>query len=98
MRVPPIPVAVLVMGCVLGLARSGEAQCLPDGDVWFVCGPVSPEDLAVVPGSPWVIVSGYEVDGYLCATDSRNHRSCSFFRPRRSCRGRTRCSVTAPVR
>ena len=58
MRVPPIPVAVLVMGCVLGLARSGEAQCLPDGDVWFVCGPVSPEDLAVVPGSPWVIGVG----------------------------------------
>ena len=68
-----------VMGCVLGLARSGEAQCLPDGDVRFVCGPVSPEDLAVVPGSPWVIVSGYEVDGYLCATDSRNHRSVQLF-------------------
>ena len=79
MRSPTILAAVLVNVCVLGLVRSGEAQCLPNGDVRFVCGPVSPEDLAAVPGSPWVIVSGYEVDGYLYATDTRNHRSVPLF-------------------
>ncbi len=79
MKMPTIPVAVLVMVCVLGVARSGEAQCLPEDGVRFVCGPVNPEDLAAVPGSPWVIVSGYEVDGYLYATDTRTHRSMPLF-------------------
>ena len=58
---------------------SGEAQCLPDGDVEFVCGPVSPEDLVAVPETPWVIVAGMEDDGYLYATDSRDHRSTVLF-------------------
>ena len=41
-----------------------EAQCEPDGEVQFACGPISPEDLAAVPESPWVIASSMEVDGY----------------------------------
>ena len=60
-------------------AGSGAAQCRPDGDVEFVCGPVSPEDLVAVPESPWVIVAGMEDDGYVYATDTRNHRSTVLF-------------------
>ena len=50
-------VAVL---CLLGLARPSAAACDPDGDVQFLCGPVSPEDLVAIPQSPWIIVSSME--------------------------------------
>ncbi len=43
------------------------AECMGDGDVEFICGPVNPEDLAKVPGAPWVIVATYKNDGYLSA-------------------------------
>ena len=38
------------------------SECDADGDVQFLCGPVSPEDLAQIPGSPWVVASGMEDD------------------------------------
>ena len=79
MRLRMVPVSFVVVMCLLGLANPSAAQCDPDGDVQFVCGPVSPEDLVAVPGSPWVIVSGMEDDGYLYATDTRTHRSAVLF-------------------
>ena len=79
MRLRMVPVSLAVVMCLLGLASPSAAQCDPDGDVQFVCGPVSPEDLVAVPGSPWVIVSGMEDDGYLYATDTRTHRSAVLF-------------------
>ena len=74
-----VPVSLVMVLCLFGLAGPSVAQCDPDGDVQFVCGPVSPEDLVAVPGSPWVIVSGMEDDGYLYATDTRTHRSAVLF-------------------
>ena len=56
-----------------------EAQCEPDGEVRFACGPISPEDLAAVPESPWVIASSMEDDGYLSVVDSRDHSSDVLF-------------------
>ena len=46
----------------LGAAGANVQTCEPDGEVQFLCGPVSPEDLAPVPQSPWVVVSSM-VDG-----------------------------------
>ena len=61
--------------CLLALPAAGAAQCEPDGDLEFVCGPVNPEDLAAVPDSPWVIVSSMADDGHLYATDTRDRTS-----------------------
>lgn len=63
----------------LVLAAPSAAQCTPDGDIQFVCGPVSPEDLVLVPDTPWVLASGMEDDGYLYAIDTRNHGSTVLF-------------------
>ena len=54
-------------------AGLGVGACEPDGDVQFVCGPVSPEDLMAVPQTPWLIVSGMENDGSLYLVDTRDH-------------------------
>ena len=61
--------------CLLALPAAAAAQCDPDGDVQFVCGPGNPEDLAAVPESPWVIVSAMATGGGLYATDARDHSS-----------------------
>jgi hypothetical protein len=49
-------VAALFVGCVFG--APAQQNCEPSGDVNFVCGVTNPEDLVLVPGSPWVISSG----------------------------------------
>ena len=79
MRLRIFPTLLLTVVCVVGSVSPSEAQCDPDGDVQFVCGPVSPEDLAPVPRSPWILVSGMEDDGYLYATDVRDHTSSVLF-------------------
>jgi hypothetical protein len=42
------------------LAFGAQAQrgCEPSGDVSYVCGPTNPEDLVLVPGTPWIVSSG----------------------------------------
>ena len=45
-------------------AAAGEA-CAPVGDLQFICGVISPEDLAVVPDSDWVIASGNQAGGRI---------------------------------
>ena len=69
----------LMAVCLLGVSTPGAAQCEPDGDIGFVCGPISPEDLALVPDTPWVIVASWEDDGYLSAADSRDQGTMRLF-------------------
>ena len=45
----------------------------------FLCGPVSPEDLAPIPGSPWVVVSSMVDEGPLYLADTRDHTSTVLF-------------------
>jgi hypothetical protein len=35
-----------------------EPRCAPVGDLHFVCGPHHPEDLVLIPGTHWILVSG----------------------------------------
>ena len=67
--------------CMWWLGAGGvQAQgCEPDGEVQFLCGPVSPEDLAPVPESPWVIVSSMVDQGQLYVADTRDHTSTVVF-------------------
>jgi hypothetical protein len=45
---------------LLGSAFGAQAQqgCEPSGDVGYVCGVKNPEDLVLVPGTPWIVSSG----------------------------------------
>ena len=79
MRLRTFPTSLLAVACLAASVSPLEAQCEADGDVEFVCGPVSPEDLVPVPRSPWLLVSGMEDDGYLYATDTRDLTSNVLF-------------------
>lgn len=60
-------------------ALAASSDCNDDGAVKFLCGPVSPEDLLEIPGSPWVIASGMEDNGYLYLTNSENYTSFAVY-------------------
>lgn len=49
----------------LGIADPSAAACEPVGEIQFICDVTSPEDLAVVPGSEWIIASGNREGGRL---------------------------------
>ena len=76
---PLLPASFTAAVCLLGLSGTASAQCEADGDVEFVCGPISPEDLIKIPDTPWVLVSSMEDAGYLSATDTRNLQSTRLF-------------------
>jgi hypothetical protein len=49
-------------GALLLAAALGSAApdaCAPDPPLSYVCGPVKPEDLLTLPGTPWLIASGF---------------------------------------
>ena len=46
-------------------AVTGEHPCDPVGEIRFICGLVSPEDVAVVPGAEWAVASGAREGGRL---------------------------------
>jgi hypothetical protein len=63
------------------MSALGAQTCEEDGTVKFVCGTTNPEDLYLVPGTPWVIASGRYSDsaGPLYAVDIRDHSVRELF-------------------
>lgn len=82
MKLRPAELAALCILAVLGSTpESASAQCEPDGDVRFLCGPPSPEDLLEVRGTPWIMVSSRtsDDDGYLIAADRRDLSTVTLY-------------------
>jgi hypothetical protein len=50
----------IALACTAAFALSAHSQqsCEPTGEVGFVCGVKNPEDLVLVPGTPWIVSSG----------------------------------------
>ncbi len=63
----------VVLIVVTGFAFGAEAQrgCEPTGDVGFVCGVTNPEDLVLVPGTPWIVSSGMAEGAGFYLVDSQ---------------------------
>ena len=79
MKRPVALVPSIVCAVVLGGAAAAPAACDPDGNVQFLCGAVSPEDLVAVPQSPWVVVSSMEDEGHIYLADTRSHTAQVVF-------------------
>jgi len=53
-------------------ARAGAASdCQPEAGLSYVCGLQRPEDVLVIPGTPWLIVSGFASGAGLHLVDTR---------------------------
>jgi hypothetical protein len=64
-----------------GYAAIGVTPCTPVGDIKFVCNLISAEDLAVLPDSEWVIVSGNREGGRLHLVNVRSKSATVLFPP-----------------
>ena len=53
--------------------------CEPVGEIRFICDLISPEDLAVVPGSEWVIASGNRPGGRIHLVSVRDKTATELF-------------------
>lgn len=72
--------AVLAVLALAGASRAAAAGpvhpraqrgCGRVGELGFVCGAANPEDLARIPGTPWLIVTGFTPGGGLKLVDTR---------------------------
>src|SRR5438046_1634186 len=62
-----------------GAPAPKTAACDPAGNIQFICGVISPEDLVVVPGSAWVIASGDAAGGAITLINVRDHTTTPLF-------------------
>ena len=79
MKTPIVIGAFTICLVWLGAASAHAQTCEPDGEVQFLCGPVSPEDLAPIPQSPWVVVSSMVDEGQLYLADTRDYTTTLLF-------------------
>jgi len=74
--------ALGIIVTLLPLSANLEARpagCDPIGNVQFLCDQVGPEDLAVVPGSEWVISSGMAANGAIRLVNLRDKTTTVLF-------------------
>ncbi len=71
------------LACVVAATLSAQEpprpSCDPVGGVRFVCGLSGPEDLAVVPRTPWLVASALADEGGLYLVDTRRGSSVRIF-------------------
>ena len=79
MRIRLLILSSFFVGWLISISSFAASNCEADGDVKFVCGPVSPEDLALIPETPWLIASGMEDDGYLYLVNTRDASSLELY-------------------
>ena len=66
-------------GCASLPNETAKATCAATSQFAFVCGATKPEDLAVVPGTRWVIASGFATGAGLKIVDGRARRAQRWF-------------------
>jgi hypothetical protein len=59
-------------GCTARLAGGSKAaSCAAEGNLAYICGAEKPEDLAMIPGTRWIIASGFAPGSGLKLVDTR---------------------------
>ena len=69
----------LAFALSLGIAQRSAAPCEAVGEIQFICGVISPEDLAIVPGAEWVIASGNQEGGRIQLVSVRDKTTTVLF-------------------
>lgn len=64
--------AAVAAGLLIGPSRVTHADCSPSSGFDYVCGQTRPEDLARIPGTRWIIASGFSEGAGLKLVDTAN--------------------------
>ena len=76
-RVPAVITALAVLAFST-LLRADDG-CEGSGDYSYLCGPVNAEDLVLIPGTRWIIASGFGGDASLYLIDSERKTWAEFY-------------------
>ncbi len=69
----------LALALVGAAAAAPAAPCAPDTDLAYVCGPQKPEDVLAIPGTGWLIASGFAPGAGLKLVDTRDRSVTRWF-------------------
>ncbi len=70
---------LLALAGMLAAGQSSTPACTPDPPLAYVCGAEKPEDVLVLPGTPWLIASGFSPGAGLKLVDRRNRHMTRWF-------------------
>jgi hypothetical protein len=77
-----LAVAVLIAShSVRAQATAPAAGCAPAAGLTFICGVQNPEDVVLVPGTPWLLASGMAPGAGLNAVDTRAKQVRKLYAP-----------------
>ena len=74
----------LILIAIAGIAsqaHASEGLCKAVSDMSYICDIVNAEDLVTVPGSAWILASGYSAGGGVYAIDSRSRTFSQVYDP-----------------
>lgn len=71
---------LLLLPCAFHAATAQEQSCERSGDLDFVCGIERPEDLARIPGTRWLIASGFAPGAGLKLIDTKTRAARPWYR------------------
>ncbi len=74
-----LPLGIVALAGQIPTAAPEGLPCETVGEIQFICDLVSPEDLAVVPGSEWVIASGNRPGGRIHLVSVRDKTATELF-------------------
>ncbi len=69
----------LALALMLAAAAPVAPPCVPDSDLAYVCGVEKPEDVLRIPGTPWLIASGFATGAGLKLVDTRDRSVTRWF-------------------
>jgi hypothetical protein len=78
-RILKLVVVSMAVSLSLGIGQRGAAGCDAVGEIRFICGVISPEDLAVLPGEEWVIASGDQEGGRIQLVNVEDKTATTLF-------------------
>ena len=75
-KVASIAISVVV---VFSTVQGADDRCENSGEYSYICGPVSAEDLVLIPGTKWVVASGFGGSVPLYLVDSEQKTWSNFY-------------------
>jgi sugar lactone lactonase YvrE len=66
-----ILILTILLLLAFSAAKAGDDECQASGQYGFVCGPISAEDLVLVPGTKWIIAGGMAPGASITLIDSK---------------------------
>ncbi|GGB23055.1 hypothetical protein GCM10011380_10910 [Sphingomonas metalli] len=70
---------LVALALLLAAPAGDQPVCAPDPELDYVCGAEKPEDVLAIPGTPWLIASGFAPGAGLKLVDTRGRSAMRWY-------------------